>query len=68
MLKDPRRHSMNITFALLAAAEALQDAKWSPTSELEKERTGVSIGTGIGGIEETVDVANHIMKQVTPTA
>jgi 3-oxoacyl-[acyl-carrier-protein] synthase II len=43
----------------IAAGKALQDAKWLPQSDEEKERTGTYIGAGIGGlpeIEKTVNV------------
>jgi len=38
-------------FGIAAADEALKDAGWHPQTDLEKERTGVMIGSGIGGLE-----------------
>jgi len=39
-----------IVFALAAAAQAVEDAGWRPDSEEACERTGVMIGSGIGGL------------------
>lgn len=39
-----------IVYALTAAAEAIEDSGWKPSSEEEHERTGVMIGAGIGGL------------------
>lgn len=38
-------------FSVVAADEALKDAGWLPQTDEEKERTGVLIGSGIGGLE-----------------
>jgi 3-oxoacyl-[acyl-carrier-protein] synthase II len=55
--KEQKKMDDFILFAIAAAAQAINDAGWKPDSEEEKERTGVMIGSGIGGlgkIEETV--------------
>src|SRR5690348_6536216 len=39
-----------IVFALAAAAQAVDDSGWKPTDAVERERTGVMIGSGIGGL------------------
>src|SRR6201997_2666758 len=48
--KDQRKMDGFILFALAAAAQAVEDAGWLPDSEEECERTGVMIGSGIGGL------------------
>ncbi len=48
--KDQRRMDQFIVFAMAAAAQAVDDAGWHPTDEEERERTGVMIGSGIGGL------------------
>jgi 3-oxoacyl-[acyl-carrier-protein] synthase II len=48
--KEQRRMDGFIVFALAAAAQAVADAGWTPASEEECERTGVMIGSGIGGL------------------
>jgi 3-oxoacyl-[acyl-carrier-protein] synthase II len=35
---------------MAAAIQAIEDSGWSPQSDEERERTGVSIGSGIGGL------------------
>ncbi|KFK24305.1 hypothetical protein AALP_AAs57304U000300, partial [Arabis alpina] len=47
-------------YALCAADEALRDAELLPTEEEDKERTGVSIGGGIGSISDIVEAAQMI--------
>ena len=48
--KDQRKMDGFIVFALAAAAQAVEDAGWLPDSEQARERTGVMIGSGIGGL------------------
>src|SRR3954470_15112418 len=48
--KDQRRMDQFIVYAMAAAAQAVDDAGWHPTDEEERERTGVMIGSGIGGL------------------
>ncbi len=48
--KDQRRMDEFIIYALAAAAQAVEDSGWKPGSEEERERTGVMIGSGIGGL------------------
>ncbi|WP_151176660.1 beta-ketoacyl-ACP synthase II [Hypericibacter terrae] len=55
--KDQRKMGRFIHFAMGAATEAVLDAKWQPTDEHERERTGVLIGSGIGGLEGIYDAA-----------
>lgn len=48
--KDQRRMDEFIVYALAAAAQAVEDSGWQPKNEEECERTGVMIGSGIGGL------------------
>ncbi|KJS44553.1 MAG: 3-oxoacyl-ACP synthase [Rhodospirillaceae bacterium BRH_c57] len=48
--KDRRRMDDFIVFGLAAAIEAITDSGWQPTDEESLERTGVIIGSGIGGL------------------
>ncbi|XP_031564108.1 3-oxoacyl-[acyl-carrier-protein] synthase, mitochondrial-like isoform X2 [Actinia tenebrosa] len=59
---DKRSTSEESLFAVIAASEALKDSKWKPTTELEKQRTGVCIGSGIGGIKD-IPVTGAILKK-----
>ncbi len=55
--REQKRVDAFIAFGLAAAEQAVQDAGWSPTSETEKIRTGVMIGSGIGGLASIADTA-----------
>jgi 3-oxoacyl-[acyl-carrier-protein] synthase II len=48
--KDQRRMDEFIVYAMAAAAQAVEDSGWEPNTEEERERTGVMIGSGIGGL------------------
>ena len=45
--QDLRREAPFVTYALTAAAEALQDANWTPTTTEDRHTTGVAIGAGM---------------------
>ncbi len=50
-----------IQFAVAAASQAVEDSGWKPATKEEQERTGVLIGSGIGGlplIERVVTLMN----------
>ncbi|MCF8494251.1 MAG: beta-ketoacyl-ACP synthase II [Rickettsiaceae bacterium] len=48
--RELRKMDRFIHFGLVAAIEAIADSGWKPKDELSKERTGVMIGSGIGGL------------------
>ena len=48
--KDRKRVDDFILFGIAAADEALNDANWKPESDEDRERTGVMMGSGIGGL------------------
>jgi 3-oxoacyl-[acyl-carrier-protein] synthase II len=55
--KDTKKMDDFIIYGVAAAIQAVEDAGWKPSEEEELERTGVLIGSGIGGlgtIEATV--------------
>ncbi len=49
--KDQRKVDEFILFAVAAAVEAIEDSGWMPEDEENRERTGVMIGSGIGGLK-----------------
>lgn len=51
-VKEQKKMDDFIIYAVAAATQALGDAGWKPETEEEKERTGVMIGSGIGGLAE----------------
>ncbi len=48
--KDTKKADRFIWYGMAAANEAINDANWKPTSEYDLDRTGVLVGSGIGGI------------------
>ncbi len=55
--KEQRRVDDFILYAMAAADEAVRDADWTPQDEDERRRTGVIIGSGIGGLSTIADTA-----------
>lgn len=51
-VKDQKKMDRFIHLGLAAAKMALEDANWMPEDENSKERTGMSLGAGIGGLPE----------------
>ncbi len=56
-LKDQRRVNDFILYAVAAADEAVRDSGWAPSTDEERERTGVNIGSGIGGLSTIAETA-----------
>ncbi len=48
--KERKRVDDFILYGIAAADEALADAGWKPESDEDRERTGVMMGAGIGGL------------------
>ncbi|WP_340109098.1 beta-ketoacyl-ACP synthase II [Pikeienuella sp. HZG-20] len=63
--KEQRKIDRFITYALTAAEQAITNAGWTDPDEEEKLRTGVMIGSGIGGIE-TIAKTAVILKERGP--
>jgi len=55
--KDQRRLDPFIIFGLAAAQQAVEDADWRPDDQNSLERTGVMIGSGIGGLQTIAEGA-----------
>jgi 3-oxoacyl-[acyl-carrier-protein] synthase II len=49
--KDQKKMDDFIHFAMGAADQAVADSGWKPTTEEQMERTGVLVGSGIGGLK-----------------
>lgn len=63
--KEQRKVDEFITFAMCAARQALDDAGWKPADYDSQVRSGVMIGSGIGGIEGIAETA-IILKERGP--
>ncbi len=55
--RDQRRVDDFILYAMAAADEAVIDSGWHPQTEEDKCRTGVIIGSGIGGLNTIAETA-----------
>jgi 3-oxoacyl-[acyl-carrier-protein] synthase II len=55
--KEQRRMDTFIVYAIAATEEAVSNADWKPDEEEERIRTGVLIGSGIGGLPEIANGA-----------
>ena len=68
--KDQRKVDDFIIYGMAAAVQAVRDAGWEDISEAEKLRTGVMIGSGIGGLQSIAETAVLIKergpKRVSP--
>jgi len=55
--KDRRKVDDFILYGLAAADEAVKDAGWQPEDEESRLRTGVMLGSGIGGLQSIAETA-----------
>jgi 3-oxoacyl-[acyl-carrier-protein] synthase II len=55
--KDQRKMDPFIHYAIAASAEAVEDSGWKPQDPESRERTGVLIGSGIGGLQGIYDAS-----------
>ncbi|MEM9581903.1 MAG: beta-ketoacyl-ACP synthase II [Pseudomonadota bacterium] len=55
--KDARKVDDFILYGMAAAQMAVEDAGWAPEDQGELERTGVMIGSGIGGLNSIAETA-----------
>ncbi len=60
--KDLKKMDLFIQYGIAASAEAIADSGWVATSEYEQDRTGVLLGSGIGGLEAIENAAIQIHK------
>jgi 3-oxoacyl-[acyl-carrier-protein] synthase II len=69
-IKDRRKVDDFILYGICAAEQAVLDSGWVPEREEDLLKTGVMIGSGIGGLQSIGDTANLIKdkgpKRVSP--
>lgn len=63
--KDQRKVDKFILYAIAAATQAVEDSGWMPEDEESRERTGVMIGSGIGGLPE-IERTSLILQESGP--
>ena len=49
--REYKRIDRFIAYGIISAVQAVEDSGWKPKTENEKYRTGVILGSGIGGLE-----------------
>ncbi len=68
--KERRKVDDFILYGMAAAVQAVRDSGWEPQTEEDRYRTGVMIGSGIGGLSAIADTAVLIKekgaKRVSP--
>lgn len=61
--KDQRKVDDFIMFGIAAAQQAVEDSGWLPTEDEDLFRTGVLIGSGIGGLKSIAETAVMIKEK-----
>lgn len=56
-VKDQKKMDDFILYGIAAADEAIADSGWKPETDEARERTGVMIGSGIGGLSSIYDTS-----------
>lgn len=68
--KERRKVDDFILYGVAAAQQAVEDSGWMPTDDAGRERTGVMIGSGIGGLrsieETTLVIRDKGVRRVSP--
>ena len=49
--RDQKRIDRFIAYGIISAMQAVEDSGWKPKNDEQKHRTGVILGSGIGGLE-----------------
>ncbi len=61
--REARKNDPFILYGVAAAREAVEDAGWQPEDDASRNRTGVLIGSGIGGLGTIADTAVELEKR-----
>ncbi len=68
--RDVRKMDLFIQYGIVAASEAVEDSGWKPATEIASDRTGVILGSGIGGLKAIEDASigfhKHNNPKITP--
>ena len=61
--KERRKVDDFILYGIAAAQQAVEDSGWMPEDEAARERTGVMLGSGIGGLRSIEETAATIIRE-----
>ncbi|MDX1482995.1 MAG: beta-ketoacyl-ACP synthase II [Alphaproteobacteria bacterium] len=68
--KEQRKMDRFIVYALAAAIQAVEDSGWMPDGDEDRDRTGVMIGSGIGGLpaiaESSITLQERGARRISP--
>ena len=60
--REYKRIDRFIAYGIISAVQAVEDSGWTPKTENEKQRTGVILGSGIGGINTLEKQHQRLLK------
>jgi len=63
--REQRRVDTFILYGMAAAVQAIEDSGWKPVTDEDQWRSGVQIGSGIGGIQK-IEEAAHLLRDKGP--
>ena len=61
--RDQKRIDRFIAYGIISAMQAVEDSGWKPKNDEEKHRTGVILGSGIGGLETIAKTTELIISK-----
>mgnify|MGYP003807012215 CR=1 FL=1 len=61
--KEQKKVDTFILYGMMAADEAVADSGWAPQTDEERERTGVMIGSGIGGLQSIYETSETLIQK-----
>ena len=61
--KDQRKVDRFILYGIAAGHQAVEDSGWMPEDEASLERTGVMVGSGIGGLETIYETSVTLLER-----
>lgn len=59
--REQKRIDRFIAYGIVAAIQAVEDSGWVPLNELQKSRSGVILGSGIGGLESIANTTELML-------
>ena len=63
--REYKRIDRFISYGIISAIQAIEDSGWKPQTENQKNKTGVILGSGIGGLE-TIANTTELLKAKGP--
>ncbi len=61
--KEQKKVDTFILYGIAAADEAIADSGWKPEALEDQERTGVMIGSGIGGLQSIYETSQTLIEK-----